>query len=97
MYRLATGMAEFIGTHLKDDLIGDGAQIQVSSSLKAAVEGADAAVILADGGDHRQQPWLQLAHRMVSSRWVFDSRNATNRAGATAPGLRTWGIAQGGL
>jgi UDP-N-acetyl-D-mannosaminuronate dehydrogenase len=86
-------MAEFIGTPLKEDLIGDGAQIQVSSSLKAAVEGADAAVILTDGGDHRQQ----LAHRMVSPRWVFDSRNATNRAGATAPGLRTWGIAQGGL
>ena len=97
MYRLATGMAEFIGTHLKDDLIGDGAQIQVSSSLKAAVEGADAAVILTDGGDHRQQPWLQLAHRMVTPGWVFDSRKATNRAGATAPGLRTWGSGQGGL
>jgi len=86
-------MAEFIGTHLKDDLIGDGAQIQVSSSLKAAVEGPDAAVILTDGGDHRQQ----LAHRMVSPRWVFDSRKATNRAAAMATGLQTWCSGQGGL
>jgi UDPglucose 6-dehydrogenase len=76
---------------------GDGARIQVGSDLKAAVEGADAAVILTDWADYRQLPWLQLAARMRSPGWVFDSRNATNLADAAAAGLQTWCIGQGGL
>ena len=97
MHHTATGVAGLIGPHLNADLIGDGAPIQVSTNLKAAAEGVEAAVILTAWGDHRQRPWLQLAHRMVSPGWVFDSRKATNRAAAMATGLQTWCSGQGGL
>ena len=75
----------------------EAARVQVGADLDAAFEGADAAVILTDWVDYRQLPWPQLAARMRSPGWVFDSRNATNLSDAAAAGLQTWCIGQGGL
>jgi UDPglucose 6-dehydrogenase len=76
---------------------GDGARIEVGSDLKAAVEGAHAVLILSDGADHRQRPWLQLGNQVRSPGWVFDSCKANKLPDAIATSLQTWCSSQGGL
>ena len=81
---------------LGSSLTGEGCW-QVASSVRQAVEGADAALILTEWEAFRSLPWLELAAQMRQPAWVFDARAVTDPAAVRSAGLRLWRVGDGSI
>ena len=66
-----------------------------SESIEAAVEGADAVLILTEWEQYRQLKWADLASRMRRPAWVFDARAVTDSQQVRAAGLSLWKVGDG--
>ena len=77
-----------------DGLSGTGSWAP-ADSIEAAVEGADAVLILTEWRQYRDLNWVDLAARMRKPAWVFDARAVTQPAEVKAAGLRLWRVGDG--
>ena len=66
-----------------------------ADSIEAAVEGADAILILTEWRQYRDLNWGDLAARMRKPAWVFDARSVADADQVKAAGLRLWRVGDG--
>jgi UDPglucose 6-dehydrogenase len=66
-----------------------------STSIEAAVRGADAVLVLTEWQDYRHLNWSDLAALMRRPAWVFDARAVVDPAAVKAAGLRLWRVGDG--
>jgi len=77
-----------------DALSGTGSWA-LADSIEAAVEAADAVLILTEWRQYRDLNWADLAARMRKPAWVFDARAVTQPEQVQAAGLRLWRVGDG--
>jgi len=77
-----------------DALSGTGSWA-LADSIEAAVESADAVLILTEWRQYRDLNWGDLAARMRKPAWVFDARAVTQPEQVQAAGLRLWRVGDG--
>ena len=77
-----------------DGLSGTGSWAQ-ATSIEAAVQGADAVLILTEWQNYRELNWSDLAALMRRPAWVFDARAVVDPVAVKAAGLRLWRIGDG--
>jgi UDPglucose 6-dehydrogenase len=77
-----------------DGLSGTGSWAQ-ATSIEAAVQGADAVLILTEWQNYRELNWSDLAALMRRPAWVFDARAVADPVAVKAAGLRLWRIGDG--
>lgn len=66
-----------------------------ATSIEAAVQGADAVLVLTEWQDYRHLNWSDLAALMRRPAWVFDARAVVDPVAVKAAGLRLWRIGDG--
>lgn len=69
-----------------------GDHLSHATSVKEALAGADAAIVLTDWDEFRGLDWNSLAPSMRQPAWVFDARNCCDHAAIRAAGLRLWAV-----
>jgi len=67
----------------------------LADSIEAAVEGADAALILTEWRQYRDLNWGDLASRTRKPAWAFDARAVTKSEQVQTAGLRLWRVGDG--
>ena len=68
-----------------------------AEAVEAAVEGADAVVLLTEWSQYKSLDWQDLSRRMRRPAWVFDSRTIVNPDQVRSAGLRLWCVGNGSL
>ena len=76
------------------DLSGTGS-LALADSIEAAVEGADALLILTEWRQYRDLNWGNLVARMRKPARVFDAKAVTQPEQVQAAGLRLWRVGDG--
>ncbi len=75
--------------------LGDDGSWEPAAGVLAAVEGADAVLVLTEWASFRTLDWPAIAARMRQPAWLFDVRAITDAEAARLAGMQVWRVGEG--